>query len=162
METVASKKNQNNHVQNSHYIRTLYWVGRLSFSRFSLAIQTLATAVSLAKEKKVLSLFFLLLFMTINCCTIQQLSLIQRIIDADMSSLQNGFAGNLAWFSVSVRGHHGWSWGENLRNLGHQIFVIWICVTNPRNGRYNNLIPKTFSAKIPLSKAWKGFGGRKC
>ena len=82
---------------------------RLSFSRFSLAIQTLATAVSLAKEKKVLSLFFLLLFMTINCCTIQQLSLIQRIIDADMSSLQNGFAGNLAWFSVSVRGHHGWS-----------------------------------------------------
>ena len=109
VETVASKKNQNNHVQNSHYIRTLYWVGRLSFSRFSLAIQTLATAVSLGKEKKVLSLFFLLLFMTINCCTIQQLSLIQRIIDADLSSLQNGFAGNLAWFSVSVRGHHGWS-----------------------------------------------------
>ena len=34
---------------------------RLSFSRFSLAIQTLATAVSLGKEKKVLSLFFLLL-----------------------------------------------------------------------------------------------------
>ena len=109
VETVASNKNQNNHVQNSHYIRTLYWVGRLSFSRFSLAIQTLATAVSLGKEKKVLSLFFLLLFMTINCCTIQQLSLIQRIIDADLSSLQNGFAGNLAWFSVSVRGHHGWS-----------------------------------------------------
>ena len=32
----------------------------------------------------------------------------------DLSSLQNVFVGNLAWFSVPVWGHHGWPQGEYL------------------------------------------------
>ena len=47
----------------------------------------------------------------------------------DLSSLQNTFAGNLAWISVSVRNQHGWFRGgklwilspQILRKLGHEI-----------------------------------------
>ena len=87
---------------------------------------------------------------------------------SDLSSLQNDCTGNLAW--VSVRGHHVWPWGENLWILGPQILgkwhfspsflrhrhsvTLWICVTNSRNSKCNNFIPTTFSAKIPLARAW--------
>ena len=58
-------------------------LGRLSFSRFNLAIQTLATPVSLGKEKKkVLSLFFFFCYRGSKLTlTIHHFSLIQQIID---------------------------------------------------------------------------------
>ena len=67
-----------------HYIRTLCThtlLGRLSFSRFSLAIQTLATEVSLGEEKKSFILIFSFVIMAVNCCKIHHFSLMQRIID---------------------------------------------------------------------------------
>ena len=41
--------------------KLIFLLVRLSFSRFSLTIKTLATDVYLGEEKKALSLFFLLL-----------------------------------------------------------------------------------------------------
>ena len=54
---------------------------RLSFSRFSFAIQTLATDVSLCEEEKSFNLIFSFVTMAVNCCKIHHFSLIQRIID---------------------------------------------------------------------------------
>ena len=86
---------------------------------------------------------------------------------SNLSSLQNIFAGNLVWFSVSVRGHHGWARGEilGLQILGKWHFsllflrhrhsvTLWIYVTNPQKSKYNNFIPSTFFTKIPLARAW--------
>ena len=96
---------------------------------------------------------------------------LSKMIGTDLvSSLQNIFVGNLAWFSVCMRSHHGWPRGENLWILGPQILgkwhfnpsflrhrhsvTLWIRLTNLQNSKHNNFIPRTFSAKIPLARVW--------
>ena len=56
-------------------------LGRLSFSRFSLEIKTLATDVSLGEEKKSFILIFSFVIMAVNCWKIHHFSLIEWIID---------------------------------------------------------------------------------
>ena len=95
LETIISESVKRQSRENSSRIKKYSWnyigsrekvnlfilLGRLSFSRFSLAIKTLATDVSLGEEKKSFILIFSFGTMAVNCWKIHHFSLIERIID---------------------------------------------------------------------------------
>ena len=70
-----------NHIGTREKVHLFFLLRRLSFSRFSLTIKTLATDVSLGEEKKSFILIFSFVIMAVNCWKIHHFSLIERVID---------------------------------------------------------------------------------